>query len=501
MKSSSNAISSLDEKNNEKHSSKEKIRERSREKEIESEKKREIIKINKLRENMKQINNIGNFYSLESSIEKYDNDNLTYLEKNINNEEYKKIYEIIQQNIKQTPKEEQANYTNLIIEIINKIQKTDEYAEFPELPYGKSLNDTEFVELLKKCVFYANYHLDTITLETIKNRLMTNHISTLKNLFKNGQVLKDLFQNALITILTTDDKDDQEDNFNLLKTHCSTNTPFIELDFNNDNKLNKAELIDTFSSYIYINNYKKTLKDYIPDFSKIVKTDKKLKEIIKNYIENHYIYFCQLPENIMALTIHSGNIYIKANYLQEYYNEKNDNEQIIIREKIILNLGHELNHTLIREISEEMKNNFLIKSNHKNKKNKIMTDITGTKIEFKNKFENKYHYLNLCESGNLFDYNFFNHYYFDELYEKEALLFKDIKNIKSFKNYREKLSEIIEEEKSIKLIKSPVNKFKKLEKEKPRICIRSRILGTKLVTAEEYNKRLEFYDDSDEDFE
>ena len=67
----------------------------------------------------------------------------------------------------------------------------------------------------------------------------------------------------------------------------------------------------------------------------------------------------------MGLSIHTGNIYVKIKYLRDFYMEKNEESQIIIKEKIILNIGHELMHLLLREIDQKMKSNFMIKSKHK----------------------------------------------------------------------------------------------------------------------------------------
>ena len=137
----------------------------------------------------------------------------------------------------------------------------------------------------------------------------------------------------------------------------------------------------------------------------------------------------------MALSIHTGNIYVKLNYLRNYYMNKSEESQIIIREKIILNIGHELMNLLLREIDQKMKSNFLIKSKNK--------DNNKSELKFKNKFTNKFHIMNIDESGNYFDFNFFNQYYFDELFEKEARLFLDIKIFKSTKKYNEQLEKII----------------------------------------------------------
>ena len=174
----------------------------------------------------------------------------------------------------------------------------------------------------------------------------------------------------------------------------------------------------------------------------------------------------------MSVIIHTGNIYLKTKYLYEYYNEKGYESQILIREKIILNLGHELNQALLREICDTMKSNFLNASENKN------AEYKKGGIPFKSKFNEEITLMNGNDIGNLFDFNFFNNYYFDEIYSKEAELFLKIKNYVSIKEYNDNLDSIIIEEKTLYLDHDPVNKFIKLGDEPVRRCIRSRILKT-----------------------
>ena len=82
------------------------------------------------------------------------------------------------------------------------------------------------------------------------------------------------------------------------------------------------------------------------------------------------------------------------------------------------------------------------------------------------------------ESGNVMDHNFFNEYYFDNIFPREAELFSDIKNINSVSDFNQRLNDIINEEKNNGLIENQINKFKKLNEEPVRRCIRSRILRT-----------------------
>lgn len=472
MKSSKNSKKSFDSKDDENNT---KLN-RSREKEELDESDEE------LESNIENYNNtkksIPMKISIEDCIKSFDKANLLYLK---NNKHEKKIIDDVKRNTRKTPDNKSQYYTNKIIELIKNMKKETDVVELPCLPYGQHLTDNGFISLLEECIKYANYNLDKDQIEKIKSRLLNSHLSALQNLFQRGQALKDLIENALLTILTSKEKTEQDDNFNLLNIERTTATPIINMNFGNkdDNKLNSKEFADIFSSPVYLTNYLKTLKN----FTDKVPPKQKLKNIIKEHFINYYIYFSELPQNILALIVHTGNIYINDKYLFEYYNEKTQENLLIIRQKIILNIGHELNHGLLREISDEMRQNFLLKSNNNNKK------IKGQNIEFKDKFISKFHLLDKNESGNLFDYNFFNNYYFEDIYPKEAELFFNIKSIKSITDYEKRMNEIIKEEKNESLSPEPVNKFKKLYKELPRRCIRSRILGTIEVSEKKYNEK------------
>ena len=406
---------------------------------------------------------------IEKCIKDYDEKNFNFL---INNEtiKYEKMKNYFNQSLTITPKELQEQYGDKVIEIIEKMQKSDIFAEFPSLPYGKSLTDAEFINLLEKCVLYCSFSFDNKSINYIKDKLIKRNKDILKNLFVHGQYKKDVFQNALLTILTSKKRTDQEDNFKILNMKFCTSTPFIKMDFNNDKKLRLdiEELKQIYCSPVYLQNYQNTLKDFLPE-SHISIEDEKLKEYIKDYFDNHYIYFCDLPDNILAFIIHTGNIYLKTKYLFEYYNDTDYESQIIIREKIKLNIGHELMHALLREISDSMKKNFLINSNNKN------NSFKNGNISFKNKFNKKIKLLNANESGNVFDFNFFNNYYFNNIFPKEAEFFKDIKNYKNFNEYKKSLENIINEERNFNLSENSINKFKKLEDEDVRTCIKSKI--------------------------
>ena len=438
-------------------------------------------KFNEIDNKINSFNSKENCVSMnipfEKCIELFDIENSKIIKEQLREN---KLKEDILKNVEKTPTQLRTNYINQMFGIIKTLQKSNTFQELPRLPFGKQLSDIEFIELLKESVSYANYKLENKQIEKIKNRLINDYSAALTNLFNRGQIVKDILENAIITILTTDVESEQEDNFKLLNVENSTATPIISMKFGDikEYELDVKELENIYCSYIYIKKYKQALEIF---FDKIPSEDEIRKYICK-HLENHYIYFCDLPQNILAFTIHSGNMYLKGNYLYEYYNEKKEN-LLLIREKIILNIGHEIMHVLMREIDGNMKCNFLIKSNPKNSKMK------NQYIEFNNKFTDEIHLFDVNESGDVFDYKFFNKYYFSDLYPNEANFFFEIKTMDSVTKYNNKLNEIITDEKNKNIFPVQVNKFKKIKDELPRRCIRSKIIGIKRKTKNKLDKK------------
>ena len=200
--------------------------------------------------------------SIKDCLNEYDDFNYKILNNNTINLE--KMKEDFYENIDITPLAEQEEYKNQMIDIIKNMNKSDIFSELPSLPFGKSLSDKEFILLLEECANFASFHLSKEKIEIIKKTLLNDHADVLENLFRKGKIKKDVIQNALLTILTTDNEKDQKDNFNLLVIKYSTATPLIKLDFNKNDeyKIDMNELIQTFSSHVYIKNFQKTFEEF-----------------------------------------------------------------------------------------------------------------------------------------------------------------------------------------------------------------------------------------------
>ena len=402
------------------------------------------------------------YLNISKSLSKFDNMNYKYL--NNDSEIIKELgkdnlYNIFKNNAKATQSHLQKQYGEKIFELLTKIEKTNDHQNIPILPYGKSLRDQEFINLVKESIlFLGNKNKDYIK---YLNNNFRKYEKQIKSMFKLPQINKDIVENAILTILNNEcknenDKIENENNFKLIFKSQSSITPLIELNFKKDNKIiniNKKELKEILCSPILLEIYDKTLTHFIPDFKEKVKDNKDLIGYIINYINKYNIYFASLPKSLSGIIIHTGNIYIQKDFIKQYFEEMEEENFLIIREKIILTIKHELSNALIREIDSNKKDNFLIRSNCKDENVK-------DSIEFKNPINELIYELPKNESGNLFDYYFYNQYYIGNLFYEEAEFFSNIKKYKKIDEYRDAFDMIIQKIKKRKrVIPSSVNTF------------------------------------------
>ena len=382
---------------------------------------------------------------------------------------------IINENITYTKEEDQINFWNKLKGIIATLKKTKNKYPLPELKFGKSLGDLEFIELLTKTINYACYSRTEDELKELKEKL-TSIENITDNIFTFPKILKDIKEDALLAYILAEGDTEKKNSLDLLKTTTCSLVPLIQLPFTKENKnydLNKEELNNILTSNILLHYFKNNLDKFIPELNKKIQKNDDLKKYINLYLNNYNIYFCDLPESIYAITIHTGNIYVHSKYLVEYYENKmfniiNSDENIIIREKIILNIIHEINHGLLRLIDDDKNKNFFLKS--KNADSKLEILIFKDKIDETITFN-----FSGNESGNSFDYDFYKGYLFDNLFKHEANFFAEIKNIRDEKEYDLEFEKMITETKSKNPSETLINKFKK-KFVFPR-CFKSKLFG------------------------
>ena len=389
----------------------------------------------------------------------FEKENKEFLLKNP--QENSKFENIIKNNMLLTKKESQVNYWNKLKSIFANIKKTNVVYNFPKLPFGDSLEDLDFLLLVQDSINYICYFQTNEFLVYIKDLLGKIENYT-QNIFIFPNILKDIKKNGILNIIMSQTYKEINDSLELIQIDACTITPLIKLKFEKDNKnydLDKKELKDIMTSNIILRYLRKNLFQFINSDNQKLKDKNKLKESIETYINNFNIYFCNLPTDTLAVTIYTGNVYLKSKYLKEYFNTRDDDNintdnMIIIREKIVLNYKHEMNHALVRILDDDKANNFFLKSKN-NKKTK--------NLEFKDKLDNiKKFNFSQDESGTCFDYKFFRGYYFDNLMKHEANFFLEVKNMKDKNEYKQKFDEMINNKKAYIIIDSSINKFKKL---------------------------------------
>lgn len=365
---------------------------------------------------------------------KYEEINRQYLK---NKEEINKICEKMSYNMEITDKAKIDSLGQELFTLLTEFKDDNPntiVSDPPALPFNQSLTDEKFIELVSEAKEYALKNKKKYELSQIENKFKKEE-KNIKSLFSKAKIVKDILQNAILTILINKcEEKDLNNNFSLLSIDDITFMPLVNLPFDkNEEDLNKNNLIDIAISHIPLLTFNKTMKNFIKSYKY---NKKELKIKIKNYIESHEVYFSSFEDNIHGLTIHTGDIFINLKYIKEYFDINNKSNKLIIRTKIVMVFLHELNHGLIRDIDEEKKGNFFNNS----KKNKANGK---TELKFKGLNKGDLFFLPLNESGNYFDFLLYGGYYLDTINIKFASFLLNMKNITKKKTYIDKLKRII----------------------------------------------------------
>ena len=144
-------------------------------------------------------------------------------------------------------------------------------------------------------------------------------------------------------------------------------------------------------SYIPVLAYKNNLTKFVKGFKLKAR---ELRTKIRAYVHSHAIYFTTLKDDMNGATDIKGDIYINTKFLKEYFEETNQDNKLIIREKIVLAYLQELNHALLKYLDEKKYSNFL---------------------KFKTLNENESYTLPLKKSINNFNHILFGGYDFERI--------------------------------------------------------------------------------------
>ena len=372
-------------------------------------------------------------------LKKYEEINEAYLN-NLGDKNQKKKYEnIILRNMETTEKSKSNEYGERLFLMLtnNSLVQTTNFNNNiikPNVIYNSHLNDEEFLTIVSDAKIYSFKTKTSEQSEIIRNKFINNK-KYIVDLFNKERIIKDILENAILSVLINKfDDEELRNNFNYLSIDDASPCPLINLTFNYDNvnyNLNKESIKKEATSYIPLSIFQSTMKEFSIGY-KLKKNE--LKSKIKEYIENHEIYFASLPDDIQGFTIHSGATFINLKYIREYFDINNQDKIIIIRTKIIQIYFHELNHGLLRFLDEDKKNDFFNNSKSKSSlKKSILQSIQ------------KYSFvaLPLDESGNFFDSLFYCGYYFEFIDLNIAKFYLKINTIKTIKDYTKKLKSII----------------------------------------------------------
>ena len=322
-----------------------------------------------------------------------------------------------------------------LYKLLISLKKRHNKFETPKFPFSQSLNDNEFIELVKQYINYCENNKTLDELTHIRN-IFEKEETNIKELFTSPELIKDIMENSILSILVNPyDKMQLKNNISFLSLKNISFYPLINIPFIYNNKnidLNKEAIIADATSFVPLHFFHENMNYFINNYQLTIN---QLKNTIKNYINQHHFYFCSMKDDIQAFTIHTGDIFINLKYIKEYFDKNNEHLKFIIREKIILAIFHELNQGLIREIDINKKNNFF--NNNSKRKRKL--------LKFKNISNTGMHYLPNDESGNYFDFLFYNKYYIDQIDNKIAELYLNIRQFSSIEAYLKELEKLVKE--------------------------------------------------------
>ena len=154
--------------------------------------------------------------------------------------------------------------------------------------------------------------------------------------------------------------------------------------------------------------YKNNLTKFVKGFKLKAR---ELRTKIRAYVHSHAIYFTTLKDDMNGATDIKRDIYINTKFLKEYFGETNQDNKLIIREKIVLAYLQELNHALLKYLDEKKYSNFL--TFYKVEKEGIPKG--NNQLKFKTLNENESYTLPLKKSINNFNHILFGGYDFERI--------------------------------------------------------------------------------------
>ena len=164
----------------------------------------------------------------DKALELYEEYNEKHLLNNpIDNNKYEKI---IEDNKTFTPEAQQEKYWECLKNIFASIKKSYKKCPAPSLPFGKTLEDYDFLVLVEQAVKYACFSQKDNNLNYMKN-ILVNIDKYTKNIFTFPNIIKDIKKNGILSIIYADTLKEKSEGLSYLKINKSTISPFIKLEF------------------------------------------------------------------------------------------------------------------------------------------------------------------------------------------------------------------------------------------------------------------------------
>ena len=203
------------------------------------------------------------------------------------------------------------------------------------------------VKLFLRIEIICYTEIKKIFYDEIPEHIKQLKLEILLNIFLQKKYLNDDIMNNLIMI--------RIENYSTVP--LSYGIKFLNPVDNKTYIFNKDYIIKRITNNVGIMNaYYKTIQKYVTD-----KFDKNnLKQKLIEIINNTNIYFCDIPKDIFSFIICNGDIFIKGKYLEEafdeYENEKENYYNFTAISKIYMKILHELANKLIYILREEYNN-------------------------------------------------------------------------------------------------------------------------------------------------
>jgi hypothetical protein len=349
--------------------------------------------------------------------------------------------------------------------------------------FGEEIDQNKLLSFLEKIIPSINESYPDNVKLALKNFFNNKTIiENIKIMSNNNGIISTLKKDIFINLLLEKNKKNLSNVNSLILCNMISLVPLQEISIKDGENIiifDKNFLINAVNTEVISNIYCEVCAQYINAFDD--KID--VKEQLKEHINGMNIFFGELPENVCALTLYTGDVIVNGKYLNLIYSEEKNNN--IIKKQgvcvVFLSILHEFNHIITRKIklltkditsvntfieSEDLasvdESNFenitlkefkqvfnsnenkiskefkaIIADYNANINSNVKTNSTPNEEKKTNKFN---------ESGDFFDFKLFHTKYYSDITESESNFFLNLENFTlTNKEYYERLKAVYKE--------------------------------------------------------